>query len=282
MPLQNLNPFGAVDAAVGYLYQIRIALFLSLVRLKQTNAADFLISLEVLDDVAFETAGQPAEILQAKHHRNRKANLTDSSPDIWKSLRVWIEGLQNGLIAAGSTLDLLTTSGAVPGSAASFLRHVGRDVQKAAKILEDTARTSQNKDNATAYTLFLNLSTQERLAFVNNIHVIDSAPDIGNLDSKIDAQLFWAVERKHQDAFRRYLEGWWFLRAIAHFTSVDKSDRILAAEIEAQVADLREQFKQDALPIADDLLNLPPDESLFTEKAQAVFVGKSSCQKPER
>jgi hypothetical protein len=84
MPAQNVNPFGAADVAVGYLYQIRLALFLSLVRLKQATAADFFISLEILDDVAFEAAGRPAEILQAKHHRNRQANLADSSPDIWK------------------------------------------------------------------------------------------------------------------------------------------------------------------------------------------------------
>jgi C-terminal domain 7 of the ABC-three component (ABC-3C) systems len=57
-----------------------------------------------------------------------------------------------------------------------------------------------------------------------------------------------------------------------HFTSADKGDRIVAAEMEAQVADLRQQFKQDALPIADDLLNLPSNESLFTEKGQALFV----------
>jgi hypothetical protein len=105
---------------------------------------------------------------------------------------------------------LVTTSSAAPGSAASFLRHADRDVQKAVKVLEQTARTSQNKNNATAYRLFLTLPPQEQLALVNNIYVIDSAPDIGNLDSKIEAQLFWAVERKHQDTFQRYLEGWWF------------------------------------------------------------------------
>jgi hypothetical protein len=269
MASYNINPFGAADAAVGYLYQIRIALLLSLTRLRQAAAADFLISLEVIDDVAFEAVGHPAEILQTKHHRNRKASVTNSSPDIWKSLRIWIEGLRNGSIAPGSTLDLLTTSIAEPNSAASLLRRKDRDIRKATKALEETARTSQNKQNQTAYKLFLELSSQERLSFVNNIYVIDSAPNIENLDSDIEEQLFWAVERKHQDTFRQYLEGWWFGRAITHFNS---TDRIVAGEIEAQIADLREQFKQDALPIADDLINISPDENLFAEKAQALFV----------
>jgi hypothetical protein len=264
------NRFGAADATVGYLYQIRVALLLSLARLKQTT--DFLVSIEVLDDVAFETDGQPAEIFQSKHHRSREANLTDASPDLWKSLRIWIEGLSTASIAAGSTLNLLTTSTAGEGSAASYLRRDNRDVAAATTALEATARTSKNKDNAELYSSFLSLSAQERLDLLSSIFVLDAAPDIGDVDHAIGVQLFWAVDRKHQEAFRQYLEGWWFRRAIMHLTTGITTDRIVAAEIEAQVADLREQFKQDALPIADDLLNIPPHERLFAEKAEALFV----------
>ena len=85
------NPFSAADSALGYLYQVRVALLWALRRLK--TDVDFVISLETLDDVTFETkGGKPEELLQTKHHRNREATLTDASEDLWKSLRVWFEG----------------------------------------------------------------------------------------------------------------------------------------------------------------------------------------------
>ena len=85
------SPFSAADAALGYLYQVRSALLWALQR--QRSDADFLVSIETLDDVAFETAGgEPTELLQTKHHRSRAASLSDSSVDLWKSLRIWFEG----------------------------------------------------------------------------------------------------------------------------------------------------------------------------------------------
>jgi hypothetical protein len=83
--------FSAALSAVGYLYQSRYALMESLRRLRRNS--DFTVSLETLDDVVFEAAGEPLDLIQTKHHMNRSANLTDASPDLWKSLRIWCERL---------------------------------------------------------------------------------------------------------------------------------------------------------------------------------------------
>src|SRR5260370_16068932 len=132
------NPFAAVDPALGYLYQVRLALLWALIRLRDNT--DFLVSLEILDDVAFEHPGQPEELLQAKHHRKRAANLTDASPDLWKSLRVWLGAIENHSITPTSTLYLLTTANAAGGSIAAKLRQTDRDVDAALASLESTAR----------------------------------------------------------------------------------------------------------------------------------------------
>jgi hypothetical protein len=47
--------FSAADSALGYLYQVRIALLWALRRFKTDN--DFVVSLETLDDVTFESNG---------------------------------------------------------------------------------------------------------------------------------------------------------------------------------------------------------------------------------
>jgi hypothetical protein len=115
------DKYSAVDATLGYLYQVRSALLWTLKRLK--SEPDFLVGIETLDDVAFEgVGGDPRELLQTKHHRNAAASLTDASTDLWKTLRIWFEGTGSGQIPTTVHLCLVTTGKASDGSAASYLR----------------------------------------------------------------------------------------------------------------------------------------------------------------
>lgn len=264
------NPFSAADAALGYLYQVRVALLCALRKFKET--ADFVVSLETLDDVTFESPGRPEELLQTKHHLSHQAALTDASPDLWKSLRIWFEGVASRMIPPRTVLHLLTTATASSGSAAAYLRQNGRNVEAALAALEATAQSSTNKDNAAAYKAFLNASIKSRRAIVSAVVIIDTASTIGNLEEQLQAEILWAAERQHRDAFLKYLEGWWFRRVITQLLRIPSGDRILAAELEAQMSDLREQFKQDALPISDDLLNIAINDAALAGHEDSLFV----------
>jgi hypothetical protein len=266
------NPFSAADSALGYLYQVRVALLWALRRLKMND--DFVISLETLDDVTFETkGGTPDELLQTKHHRNREASVTDASEDLWKSLRVWFEGYAAKTVPAGTALHLLTTSTASAGSIASYLRSDdGRDADAALRGLITTAQSSKSTANAAAYSVFLNTAVKERKALISNVVVIDGAPSITSLDADLKTEVFWAVDRRYHDAFLERLEGWWLRRTLKQLASTSLRDRVLAIEIEAQMSDLREQFKQDSLPIDDDLLSFDLDEATQTAHAGSNFV----------
>ena len=91
--MTGANKLSAADSALGYLYQVRVALLWSLRRLESEN--DFAVSLETLDDVFFQKqGGAPAELLQTKHHLKQKAALTDGSPDLWKSLAFGLRDIQ--------------------------------------------------------------------------------------------------------------------------------------------------------------------------------------------
>lgn len=266
------NPFSAADSALGYLYQVRLALLWALRRLK--NGSDFIVSLETLDDVTFQSkGGTPEELLQTKHHRNREAVLTDASEDLWKSLRVWFEGYAAKTIPSGTSLHLLTTGKAIEGTAAAYLRSgPGRDADAALKALETTARSSRSKANAPAYEVFLKTSAADRRKLIDSVVVLDAAPTIMDLDGELKTEIFWAVERKDHAPFLERLEGWWLRRALKQLASAALADRILANEIEAQMSDLREQFKQDSLPIDDDLLTFDLDEATQTAHAGSGFV----------
>jgi hypothetical protein len=266
------SPFSAADSALGYLYQVRVALLWALRRLKDGN--EFLVSLETLDDVAFETrGGRPEELLQTKHHRSRSASLTDASADLWKTLRVWFEGHAANSIPLGTSLHLLTTTQASSGSVAAHLRAKdGRDVDAALASLEATAQSSTSAENAPAYAAFLKAPGPTRRALVGSVVIIDAASDVSMLGRELRAEVFWAVERDHQDAFLERIEGWWFRRTLKQMVSIGLGDRILGVEIEAQMSELRQQFKHDALPIDDDLLNFDLDDGTHAAHATSTFV----------
>ena len=97
----------AAPQAVGYLFQCEYALLALVEQARQDPARA--LSLEVLDDVHFEASGTPTELLQTKHHVSSGADLTDRSPDLWRTVSAWLDALQ---LLAGPLPGLtLVTSG---------------------------------------------------------------------------------------------------------------------------------------------------------------------------
>jgi hypothetical protein len=275
----SASHFSAVDSSLGYLYQVRAALLWALLRLKAES--DFLVSIETLDDVTFETTGhQPTDVFQTKHHLNRSASLTDACTDLWKTLRIWCEGTTAGIIANHVCLCLVTTGSVSPNSAASFLRATQRDIAAAKRALDATAASSTNKANADAYAAYLSAG-RAIPDLLNRITVIDNAPTISDLDGELKREVFWAVEKEHHAPFLERLEGWWLRRVLNQLVN-SSTDRIASAEIEAKMADLRGQFKQDSLPIDDDLLEFVLDDGThslyldfpFVHQLDLIKVGK--------
>lgn len=264
------SQFSAADSALGYLYQVRCALLWSLQRLK--NEANFEVSIETLDDVTFEAKGAPAELLQTKLHKNRGANLTDASPDLWKTLRIWIAASDGGHTNQHTILYLVTTENAAAGTIAGNLRTTARDVDAALQSLELTAQTSTNQTNTSAYQAYLGKTPAERRAIVERVFIVDGAPDMSDLDDLLKNEVFHATPRERQNTFLEYLEGWWFRRAVTQLQNVATEDRILSEELESQMADLRDQFKQDSLPISDDLLNYELDGETAESHRGFAFV----------
>lgn len=256
--------FSAADSALGYLYQCRIALLSALQRIRTGD--DFNVALETLDDVVFETEGQAPELLQTKHHRTRSANLTDASPDLWKSLRIWCEGLTAKTIPTETAFYLITTSDSGDDSAAHRLRVVGRDIATARERLHATAITSTSRENKRAYEAFLALNEAQQRVLLDSVFVIDGSPTITEIDNHLVAEVRWAVERQYVDAFVSRLEGWWFRRAIQQLQAPAGSKVILSREIEAQIDDLREQFKREALPIDEDILAVTVDAISYQDR----------------
>ena len=70
------NKFDATASMVGYFYQCRYALFAAIVAVREKPSAE--ISIEKLDDVAFEQSGLPIELIQTKHHIHEEGTTADA------------------------------------------------------------------------------------------------------------------------------------------------------------------------------------------------------------
>jgi len=266
-----VTQFSAAPSALGYIFQCRYALLESLRRLRKEE--EFTVSIETLDDVSFETEGGAAELLQTKHHLNRPANLTDASPDLWKSIRIWCEGMTNGTILDGSTFFLVTTAQTSEGSAAHYLKaDDSRNVSKAIERLNATAESSTNETNKPAYAAFCSLDPDQKKALANATVVVVGVPSITDLNAELRKEIYGYAETKFLDPFMQRLEGWWFRRSIKNMAKSDPNP-ILSEELYAETTRLREQFKQDCLPIDDEIMDATMDATIHASGYQdTIFV----------
>ncbi len=246
---------------LGYLFQCRVALLDAIRRIKEQES--FRVTIETLDDVAFETDGSPTELLQVKHKIRREGRLSNASADLWKSIRVWVDGFTTCKWSRDTAYYLITTARAERGSIASCLRaDLQRDVEQARRGLDEVARTSSNRDNESAYTAYRSLSQADRRLLVEQITVLDGFSDIVSVDRDLRRELALVVKRELIESLITRLEGWWFGRIIVYLQGT-KGEPIQSEEIDAQLERLRRQLREDNLPIDQDLRDLEIDEAAF-------------------
>lgn len=249
MTHSSVKAFGAGAPMVGYLYQIRIALLWAI---RRGRTGDFTVSLETLDDVTFEVGGEAAAVLQAKHSLNAAATLTDLSPELWKTLRIWMVGLASSEIPAVAARFLISTAVAPVGSACAALgpEGQGRDVAEAAKRLKHAAISSTNVDLKTAFDAYLALDEAEREQMLSRVYVVPAQPNAAAIIEDLKVELYY-VSLHHHDLSVQMLEGWWFRRVLHEL--VHPGGGIPRAEIDAQISDIQDSLKADSLPIDEEL-----------------------------
>ncbi len=134
------------------------------------------------------------------------------------------------------------------------------------------AQTSESETNASAYKAFKAWKTPQQRELLERVIVLDQAPDISDVEALLATEVHYAAGKNNRNTFVEYLEGWWFRRVIHQLLDGTSNDRILSEEIEAQVAEIRDRFRQDSLPVADDLLNFELDTDTAEAHKSLPFV----------
>ena len=265
----KVTTFSAAPQALGYLYQARVALLLLLQAPDETR-----IKVEALDDIELNNAltANSLALIQLKHHTSPTV-LTDASPDLWKSLRVWAEqAASHTFVVSDTRIMLLTTSKVSIGSAPSFLAETKRDVEKADSLLMLVATTSTNKSLTASFTAYCALPDTQRKALLSKVYIIPEQADIAETRKRIEQILRLAVRAQHVTAFTDRIEGWWNDKIVLHLLAKDPAfqDGLSGFELHEQTAAVSESFHTDSLPI--DFLNVPLNDDDITAHGGRQYV----------
>jgi hypothetical protein len=265
---QPRNTHDASASATGYLFQCRYALLAGLQAIP--DSPQLAISIEKFDDIAFDSGGEPTQLIQTKHHVGRVGNLTDASTDLWNTLLIWSKRAHDDVEAPFRISFVLLTTGSAPdGSAAVLLRTQNRNEQEADKRLLKTASESKSKENADAYAAYTALPDDLRLSLLRAVTILDGSSNIIDVHDDIVRVLHHAASRDHIEHLVERLEGWWFNVVIRALTGTGPN-AIPVLAIEQRVDELREEFKRSALPI--DFRAKVPSETVIADLDKRPFV----------
>lgn len=283
MPKMNeiieTTDFSAKEPALGYYYQIRYSLYLLLKGREKGNNTE--ISIEKLDDIAIEDINS-ANLFQTKLHIKSIADLTNSSPDLWKTIRVWSNAIRNGKIDPDKTIfTLVTTARASDKSITNELckNSEERDNVGILKTLEETIEKSKSDSNKSAYDAFNLLSKPQKEMLVQNMNLLDSSLNMEDVRKKTLNELIFSATDRHLIPFYERLEGWWFNRCIEHLSR--NNENIKFMEVRNKIADIRDQFDKKNLPI--DIFNISInevdyDDRRFIKQLKLITIGKETLR----
>jgi hypothetical protein len=276
------NGHQASASATGYLYQCRYALLAGLRAIPDSPQVE--ISIEKLDDVAFEVGGEPTALIQTKHHVGKHGSLTDTSVDLWRTLFIWSKRVARDIEAPfRCKFVLLTTATAPNESAAAFLRMRDRNEDEADNRLLAAATTSISKENADAYAAYKALPDPLRRSLLTAVSVLDGSPNIIDVQDDIVREVYHAAGRDHVRSFVERLEGWWFGQLIRVLSGAGPST-ISVLAIDQRVDELREEFKRTALPVDFRTKEPPPaviadlDKRPFVRQLRRIEIGPARVE----
>jgi hypothetical protein len=197
----------AAGPAAGYEQQRQLALVL----LCEAYARDpaVRVRLEAIEDidVVSDLVTIDARV-QVKHHL-ADHTLTDATPELWRTLTVWMDLEAHVRPEALPRLHLVTTSVVDPDSAAALLGPEGRRVEAALDRLVAAAESSDASGTRAARERFLDLGQARQLQLLQAITVLDSTARVVDLGDRLRTALGLVVPSERPVEFLERVQGWW-------------------------------------------------------------------------
>lgn len=260
--------FSANEPSLGYLYQVRYGLLL--IASEQNQEAKLLI--ERIDDISIETPDL-LNVYQTKLHINSVANLTNASTDLWKTIRVWSEGIRSGRLDPDNCIFSLITTAEASRDTIPFELKQGtsesRDVDKIKAQLNDVITTSKSTSNKLAYDAFSALTDDQQSKLIKSITIVDASVDLNEAKNKIKKLLFYSTRPERIEALFERLEGWFLGEVILQLQN--QRAEILGKDLQDKILDMADSLEADNLP-ADFTESIATDEGQLSPYRNQKFV----------
>lgn len=270
----TVTDFSAKEPALGYFYQFLYSLF-RLIKSKNIEAS---VRIECLDDI--EIIDDSLDLVQTKLHIKSVANLSDASPDFWKSIRVWADNINKNRIDINNTIFTLVTTANI--SEFSFLNYFSETKNKdetlftESEILEkliDVATNSNSNTNKKGYKSFLSLPDDVQKKLINNITIIDASLSVDDLLTEIKHELQLSVFTDKLDLLADRVIGNWMIFGVKHL--INHIPEITYKQLHSTILDISYSFKEDNLP--NDFL----DEIKITDEEASSLQTKTFIKQLE-
>ena len=240
----------ASEQMLGYLYQVRYALNLLL----KNDDEQAQVCIEKFDDISFnDDHDVTKELIQLKHHTKHYGDLTDSSTDIWRTLKVWIDEIKKTPELLHTTkFTIITTASAPNGTAAYYLKDTtNRNFSEAYEILKRVSQSSKNKTHVSYYKAFEILDESMAKELLKNTFVVDGSNNIIDVENELKREIRYSCLPIYQDLIYERLEGWWFKKSIEALCS-DVPVYASQSQVRSYIVSLSNQYTVDNLPIDID------------------------------
>jgi hypothetical protein len=259
----------------GFLYQIRCALYLLMLNNddEQVN-----ISIESFDDIVISKEGAiPVILYQAKHHGDSLGRLTDSSADLWRTLKIWIDFF-NTYSTDNTKFAIITTSMAPSNSVASFLKNEEKNIDRVYELLINVATSSKNNSLRNCFDAFVDMDIESAKNLLRKITVIDRNENIVDITKKIKNNLKYVAKERNIDKIFERIEGWWFNRVV-ELLNKEEIGFISDRELSEYIHGIAEDFRTDNLLIDTefveniDISYIPLQDRVFYKQLELISIG---------
>lgn len=271
----------ASEQMIGYLYQVRFALALLL----DDDNPNSQISIEKFDDIAFSQDGEPRQLIQLKHHVQKHGNLSDSSTDLWRTLKVWIDTIKKSPEILNEAKFLIITTAIAPdNTASSYLKdNEIRDANIAYQKLKVVSDKSENKEHKKYYDAFSGMEESIMKKLLSQTYIIDKASKITDVEKTFRKQIRYSCVPKYEDPICQRLEGWWYKKAIEALCS-DEPIFVTQSQVRTLIVSISQEYTEENLPIdifdIEDFQesDLGADEKVFYEQLKLISIGNRRMQ----
>ena len=234
--------------ALGYLYQTQCALLLLL----KSDDSDIKICVEKFDDISFHKNDKPENLLQIKYHSN-KGNITNSSIDFWRTLKVWIDSIKkDSQLLEKTSFCIITTNSISENSIIEKIRGKTESIDyiynNLRKIAEEGRKTIKSDSLLSkCYDTFINFDSSLVQGLINKINITPDFVRPSEVNEKILQKIKICTTQKNENTVFERLMGWWYKKMIECLESIEPVF-ISYNELRSELFYITSELNDDNLP----------------------------------